>query len=422
MLKQRLRIPLFVFLLTGALAGCSFQDGTTALTSQHDDHPNVQNALKLIEIAPDSPVGHIQLASAYIRRGRETGDLEFTTKGMNAVDRALELDATSIPARKLKATLLLSDHRFADALKVAEGLRDELPADPFVYSLLTDANNELGNYEKGAEAAQQAVDLKPNASSYARVAYVRGLHGDMKGAIEAYTISARITDPADREGQSWCLVQIGNVYWANGQYEKAERSYDEALTNFPDYYLALAGKGRVRASVGDLVQAASFLSRAQARHLNLDTILLLGDVYARLGDQEKALEQYALAEGGEATLGSADDPHRIALFWADRGVRLDDALRIAEEDYVSQKDIHASDTLAWCLYKKGRLEEARKFSAEARRLGTRDARILYHAGMIESGLGNTSEAKRLLRSALELNPVFDLRESEAAQAVLREIG
>jgi replication-associated recombination protein RarA len=56
------------------------------------------------------------------------------------------------------------------------------------------------------------------------------------------------------------------------------------------------------------------------------------------------------------------------------------------------------------------------------RLKTRDARIYYHAGMIELALGNRTAAKRLLREAIGLNPGFDIRKAPHAKKTLEELG
>jgi hypothetical protein len=40
-------------------------------------------------------------------------------------------------------------------------------------------------------------------------------------------------------------------------------------------------------------------------------------------------------------------------------MNLDEALEIAQQDYSSVKDIYAADILAWCLFRKGRLNEAK---------------------------------------------------------------
>ena len=126
------------------------------------------------------------------------------------------------------------------------------PDDAFVYGVLTDANAELGNYHEAVAAAQRAVDLKPNSNSYARVAHLRSLHGDHQGAVEMFKLAARTADPQDKEAQSWCLTQLGNELWRNGKYDQAGKVFDEALQVFPGYYLALAGKGRLLASRGEM--------------------------------------------------------------------------------------------------------------------------------------------------------------------------
>jgi hypothetical protein len=40
-------------------------------------------------------------------------------------------------------------------------------------------------------------------------------------------------------------------------------------------------------------------------------------------------------------------------------------------------------------------------------LGTPDARLLYHAGLIERAAGDAEHGAQLIQRALELNPRFD---------------
>ena len=74
--------------------------------------------------------------------------------------------------------------------------------------------------------------------------------------------------------------------------------------------------------------------------------------------------------------------------------------------------------LAWCLYKKGQPTEAKIAIDEALRLGTRDARLLYHASVIEQPLGNRRAAVEHLRLALKVNPSFDILQAETARRTL----
>jgi tetratricopeptide (TPR) repeat protein len=397
---------------------CSSEGTATQVRAAAAD-PKFCAAEELIEKSPDSPTGYDILAALYIKKARKTGDFGLNSKAESAVDKALALDSQDIQARKLKASLQLTFHRFAEGLELGKKLTEEFPADAFGYGVSTDANAELGNYDAAVKAAQKMIDLKPNSSSYARVAHIRLLHGDHEGAIEAMKIAARTADPLDAEEQSWCLVQMGDELWKNGKYTESEKVFDEALSILPDFHLALAGKGRARAAQDDLEGAVKYLAEAQNRVPNVETIILLGDIYTRRGMTEKAQEQYDLVDVIEQKLGVAGDRKRLALMWADQDTRAGEALAIVEEEFASRKDIYTADVLAWCLYRKGKFPEAKTAIREAMRLKTRDARILYHAGMIEKESGNKHEARRLLRMALELNPKFDLIQADAAANALR---
>jgi Tfp pilus assembly protein PilF len=83
--------------------------------------------------------------------------------------------------------------------------------------------------------------------------------------------------------------------------------------------------------------------------------------------------------------------------------------------------IHAADVLAWALYQTGDYTEAKAASQQALRLGTRDALMLYHAGMIALKLGETAQAEAYLSQALVLNPHFSLRYADQARQTLAEL-
>jgi len=48
-----------------------------------------------------------------------------------------------------------------------------------------DANAELGNYAEAVKAPQWLLDLRPrNVAGLTRAAYLRELHGDLRGSME----------------------------------------------------------------------------------------------------------------------------------------------------------------------------------------------------------------------------------------------
>jgi tetratricopeptide (TPR) repeat protein len=412
---------IFVSMILACLLGsCSVRDAKLGNPVSEGVDPIFQNAFADIDRVPDSPLGYVNLAMVYMKESRKTGDFSLNDKAARAVAKALEIAPNDIPGRKLEASLHLAHHRFAEAVDAAKKLLTDAPNDSFVYGVLVDAYIEVGEYEKAVEAAQKMVDLKPGTASYSRVAQLRSLYGDHKGAVEMFTQAARAADPSDAETQNWCLVQLGDEYWKNGKYADAERVYDEALRNYPGYFLALVSKARVRASLGDYASAEKLLTDVQVDRPNANAILMLGDIYTLRGEIEKAEALYAQFDAIQAKLGTAADHRRLVLSWAARE-KFVQALELASSEYAAEKGIHPADLLAWTLFKVGRAAEATTYIAEAMCLKTNDARTLYHAGMIAKENGDRREAKRLLTSALELNPAFDLVEAADARKALAEV-
>ena len=110
-----------------------------------------------------------------------------------------------------------------------------------------------------------------------------------------------------------------------------------------------------------------------------------------------------------------------ALFYADHGMDLEASLQKARAAYKARPSIHAADVLAWTLYKSGNSKEARKYSEEALKLGTRDPLKLFHAGMISESLGQKEQARKYLQQAIDLNPHFSLLYSDDAAGALKSL-
>jgi tetratricopeptide (TPR) repeat protein len=383
----------------------------------------IKAAQNKIKLSPNEPDGYNLLASAYSQKARETGDFSLNARAEEAITSSLAIAPDNYDALKLRAKILLTYHRFADALAVARRAQTMRPQDHDVYGALTDALVELGDYEEAVKAAQAMVNLRPDTASYSRISYLRELHGDTEGAIEAMSIAVRAASPQDPENLAWCLVQLGNLWLNGGRPVEAEREFDRALRTFPGYHMALEAKARARIAAGDLESAINLYRREQEQAPDsADAALALGDLYARRGQTEEAKRQYELFESLERKNAAAEnDWHHLVAYWTDHDRNLDEALRLVRSARQTRADIHTCDQLAWALFKRGQFLEAKAAIDEATRLGTRDARILYHAGLIYKELGERRKAAEYLKAALELNPLFDLLQAETARRVLSEI-
>jgi hypothetical protein len=84
----------------------------------------------------------------------------------------------------------------------------------------------------------------------------------------------------------------------------------------------------------------------------------------------------------------------LALFLADHDRDLDEAVRLARAEAAMRDDVYTDDVLAWTLFKRGALREAKRASARALRLGTEDATFHHHAEAIAAALGRPRAAER----------------------------
>ncbi len=320
----------------------------------------IKTARDLVNRMPEAAKYHVQLAAAILSKVRETGDYSLNRKAEESLKKALELDEENFDAQVLQTQIYLSEHNFREGLELAKKLESANPNSQAALAAMTDAQTELGLYDEAVKSAQKFVDLWPNSASYTRVAHLRSLHGDTAGAIEARQLAIRIADPADKEGLAWFHSELGKEYWNAGKLKEAENSFDKALEIFPDYHWALAGKGKALASRGEYDKAIDIYEKLLARVPQTDRAIFLGDLYKMTGRAEVAQKIYEEAVRRERE-SSEGDMHRIAMFWADHDINLDEALDVARQDRAQNNDLLASDTLAWCLYKKGRYAEAKKY-------------------------------------------------------------
>lgn len=379
-------------------------------------------AQAVIKQKPGVDDGYNMLAFAYMQKARETGDFSFNARAEAALAQSGKLSPDNSDALRLQSKLLITYHRFSEALPMALRAVERKPNDYEARGALVDALVELGHYEEAKKAVQAMLDVRPYTGSYARASYLRSLYGDTAGAIEAMRLAVQSANPGDPEELAWCRVHLGDELMNAGKQIDAEREYDHALFIFPDYYLALAAKGRARLAAGDADRAIEFYKRAQERVPAPETAIALGDIYTKLGRAEDARKQFELVEFVEKTGASGGTYSRqLALFWADHDMKLDEALAAARRERESRADIYTSDALAWCLYKKGLHAEAKTAIDEALRLGTRDANINYHAGMIYRALGERRAAAKHLQLALKINPSFGVLQADVARQALREL-
>lgn len=357
------------------------------------------------------------IGRGWVRKARASSDPGFYVNVEACAGEALALAPDFVPALELRSLVLMNDHRFEQARALSERIIGLAPDSAIALGSLSDALLELGLYGEAARAQKAQMAARPGMAAYVRASHLNWLMGDTRSAKLFIRDALLERNPGDPEAAAWTFAEAGMIYWHQGDYAGADAIFSEALRWQPDYPPALAGRGRVALSQGRALDALPFLEKAQRLRPLVETAWLLGDAHALAGDAGRAELAYRDAE----RQGRRGDRLMLALFLSGKGRDPGEALRLLDEERRGRGGIYMDDARAWALYRAGRIEEARLVSRQAMRLGTPDARLIYHAGVIELAAGNAAKGRGLLARALELNPGFDLDGARQARRLLAAV-
>lgn len=396
-----------------------------------------------IKQSPDTAKLYAQLGWAYVQRLRETADATLYAQATQAFGEALKRDGRDVDALLGQGSLALSRHEFAEAIQWGERAKAINPFRAQIYGVIGDAEIELGRYAEAVQSIQKMVDTRPDLSSYSRVSYVRELHGDVDGAIDAMRKAIEAGNPRS-EGTLWAQYQLGNLYFNKGDLAQAEATYRAALQIKPDYLYARAGLAKMSAVRGVIENKPELTKAAISEYERItellplpEFVIALGELYEVNQEPQKAQAQFDLVRAIQKLNADAamNVDMEMALFEADQ-LNASTAKRTtttvnhvnqnaevverARTAYAHRPSIYAADVLAWALYQQGAFAEALKYSQEALKLNTRDALLHFHAGLIAQANGDAAAAKKHLQTALSINPYFSIRYAPVAKQMLAQ--
>ncbi len=220
-------------------------------TSRADLDRTIQDMEVRLASRPDDAAAAIRLADALLRQARVLAHAAPALRADRVLRRALAKSPAGpfqYQARRLLATSLAAQHRFEEAIREAERCLQERPDDAALFGIIGDSRLELGDRDAAFAAFERMVALRPDAASYARIAYARELSGDPEGAVRLMTMALEATSPNDIEALAWHRAQLGALHFGSGRIDQASREFDHASYLFPGHPLALEGQARVRAA------------------------------------------------------------------------------------------------------------------------------------------------------------------------------
>lgn len=375
---------------------------------------------------PGSSRALADLGLASLERFRETADPKWLGRSAEALSRAERIDPLDVGTLSGLGAVSLAKHEFEEALQIGRRAQEAHPDSVEPLAVIVDALIELGRYPEAIDVADEMSALKPGLTSYARVSYLRELHGDHDGAIDSMGQAlAAASSPGD-------IAYIGNLmgelHLEVGDLDRAEAAYDRVLIVSENDPAARAGLASVAAARGDLDEARTLLESSTRRLPEPGSISLLGDVLAADGDRRGAQVQYERVRSIEELNRSngIEVDLELAIFEAGRarddGGRPSDAVDLGRRALAARPTVFAQDALGWALRQAGQPAEALPHAREAVKLGTRHADLWWHLAAIEADLGMKAEAAANLAKAFAMNPYLTVGDLPEARALAQSLG
>ena len=370
---------------------------------------------------PQSPAAYNARGAELLDRVTQGGSLGLYAKAQAAYERAQAIDPDDLDAAVGLATVAMGRHDFAEGLRLAQEARALAPRSVDALPVLVDANVELGRYGAATEALDRLVSLKPGVASYARISYLRELHGDVTGALRAMRL-ARGAAAANPPAIAFTSALLGELALDLGRYELAEREFRTALAAQPGFGPAEEGRAHLLAAQGEYRRSIREY-RALTRAGGADVAASLAAIEDATGRTRAARRHYEIAERRfAAELGSGLEADAGAvLFAADIGDERK-AVRLGRSTWRRAPSVTSAEAYAWALSAAGRERASLRMSRRALATGWRDPEMLFRAGVVAKRAGAEGRARRLLETALEASPRFHGVDAPAARSILARLG
>jgi tetratricopeptide (TPR) repeat protein len=345
----------------------------------------------------------LQYDPGYLAARLQLADLENRTGAADAAiydaKRALAGNPADTRAMLLYSQALIQKQEYAEAAKIVAAVAARNPENG-------ETHRQLGILElikKNPSAAQKefraAWDLDP-ASKPLLEAVLLGYLKDKPGAARDFLqqeVQSRSDDPL-------IYHELAQVYLVLGKRDEAISALQKALSLAPgnaESALLLAETNTAAKRFDEALQLAGGVVQQHANES--DTMLRAGMVFEKIEHWEEAQKAYERAV--QLDSGNAIAKNNLAWLLASRGGNIDVALSLAQDAKERLVDnVQVTATLGWIYYKKQAYKTALEYLKQCVAKDQKNATFQYELGLTYWKLGDNSQARRSLLTALTLDP------------------
>ncbi|MEO7175484.1 MAG: tetratricopeptide repeat protein [Saprospiraceae bacterium] len=390
-----------------------------------------QEDYKVLETAimknPNDNKELLKLTKLFIQEGRASGDFSYYNKSsLDILSTVLEKDPSNFEALCFQSMVMLSQHRFVEAKQIAEKARTINQHNSYIYGLMIDASVELGDYKEAVTLADKMVTLRPDIRSYSRVSYLREIHGDLPGAIDAIKMAIAAGVPG-YEDTEWARLVLAHLYEDSNQLEMAKKTYQTALSYRPNYPFATAGLGKIARFEKNYPQAIAYYEQAKKDMADASFFTELIDLYKLTNQADKAEENAkallnSLTSDQSKLAKKSNEGHNanreLALTYLQLGENKK-ALEYATTEYELRPDnIDVCETLAWAYYQNKEYAKALSIAQKGLKTNSQNPERLVQTGLIMWENNKSPEATALIKKGLEAKPYMDEAIATSANKII----
>jgi tetratricopeptide (TPR) repeat protein len=284
--------------------------------------------------------------------------------------------------RLLQGSLALGLHRPGLAAAALAGLADVRDQPP-VQVLAADLAAFTGAYRTALDLFGTANRVDPQWDTWARLADLHVATGRLDEAEHCFDEAEDELSVKQMRAFAWVRVQRGDLARAVCDDVRAAARYDEADRAYPGWWYVTAhraaldlARGRPDAAVTGYLSALAAADRPEFREGLGTALTAAGRPFEAATCLESALAEYtASAERGEVHY-----LHHLAGYWLARDPAV--AVGWARRDVDVRRAGGTLSVLAECLFRSGRVVEARRTLREALTLGAGDPQLRARAARI----------------------------------------
>lgn len=299
-------------------------------------------------------------------------------------------------------------------------------------SFLTSAEKDSSNLLLAKNIFEQ---MNRDTTDWQVKAYLGEIEIRSNNETEAIKYFEEATKLAEWNPEVW--VRMGGLLFDSRKYKETIHFMDRAVQNFPNNFPINLIYGLALSQNNDHEKAKEILKRA----LNLNpkdvtALGALGYTLNQLRQDEEALivlnkalqydpnnlqvlsitalihetnKNYSMSDSLYAHALEIDSTNililnNLAYSWADRGIKLNDALNMAKKAIEAEpKNSSYLDTIGWIYYKLGDYKKAKESIEAAVELEKENATLIDHLGDVYFKLGDRKKATGNWQKAFELD-------------------